>query len=195
MFCNLVGYFEDRDVFPIEVAEVAEVLIQLGCQDEFHFSPEKMDTGKLRGAFYQYKSHAVPYGEPILHTIIVYAEGVDVPWQRVICCKELIHVCDSAAARTNSPEEVAELMDKLLGLVSNEDYGLADFMASVDRLALYQALVVLFPLKMRTTALQAIAASKATEEQIAQWASLPLPLVKLVLSEEWPEVCEVLTSV
>lgn len=194
MFKKLLQRFANRTTFPIEVGEVADALVALGCQDKFIFSPEEMDTGRLRGTFYQYTWRPRPYAEPELHTIIVYSSTDSLVWQRVISCKELIHVCDVPAAKTSTLEEISALIEKLLGPVSTEDYGLADVMASVDRLALYQALAVLFPLSLREVALASMRASPetCTAEVIAEWAKLPVGLARLVLSDQWPEIAAIL---
>lgn len=188
MFQKLLKNFRDRVTLPIEVGELTAFLIQQGCQDSIILHPEEMDPLELRGAYVQYTTHPGVYAAPELVTLIIYPANAPVSDQRVICGKEVIHLCDGKTARTNSPEEVEALVEKLLGPLSTEDYGLADIMASVDRIALYQALALLFPIAARQVAIAAIAAGKVSIDQVAEWADLPLPLVRLVLSPEWEEV-------
>lgn len=195
MFKKLLAGFEARTTLPVEIPELADALVNLGCQDVFIFSPQDTDPGKVRGVFYQYTTHSNAYAQPTLNTLVVFSKNVAPDWQRVICAKELIHVCDSAAAKTNTASEVDALVEKLLGPVSSEDYGLADFMASVDRLALYQALGLLFPMAAREVARAAIASQAATAKEIAEWVKLPGALVALVLSDEWPEVYKALSDI
>jgi hypothetical protein len=66
-------------------------------------------------------------------------------WQRLVCAKELIHVMDGNAEKTNTSDELQGLIDKIIGPLSTEDFGLADLMAAKDKLAIYQALGVIFP--------------------------------------------------
>lgn len=195
MFKKLLAAIEGRDDQPIEIEGIAAELVNLGCQDEFIFSPQNTDPGVLRGIYYQYIKHNQAYGQPILVTLIVYSQNVSLEWQRMISCKELIHVCDSAAAKTDTRAEVDSLLEKLLGPLSTEDYGLADFQTSVDRLALYQALGLLFPLGARAQALKQIKDGNATVDEIVTWAVVPKPLILMALTDEWPGVFEALADI
>ncbi len=184
---NLAKNFETRVKLPIEIFEVRDAVVRLGIQDSIIFSGEDMDPANCRGAFYQYTQRAVVYGEPELVSLIVYSQHLTIPWQRMVCCKEIMHVLDKQEGKTNKKEEVVALAEKLLGPLSSEDYGLADFMAATDRLALYQGLAVLFPLAARTQALDKVKKTKTVAE-IAEWASVPEPLVNFVLDPAWPKL-------
>lgn len=188
MFAKLLSAYHTRVNLPVDVQQVARYLIDTcGCQDSIVFHPEEMEIGALRGMYLQYTTRPGVYAAPELNTLIIYPSNEPIEWQRMICAKELIHVCDGKSARTNTAQEVDDLVDKLLGPLSTDDYGLADLMASVDRIALYQALAIMFPWGAREVALKQIAAG-TSEEKIAEWAELPLGLVKLVLSEAWVEL-------
>lgn len=187
---HIADAFDGVTDLPIEIPEVQDVVQRLGIQDEIVCVPANSDPFKCRGVFYQFTKRDGVYGEPVLVTLIVYSENLDIRWQRVICTKEIIHVTDRQAEKTHTPEEVTGLVDKLLGPLSTEDYGLADLQAAIDKLAMYQALIILFPDSARDEARQQIAAGNRTVEQVAEWASLPLPLVKFALDDDWPEVKE-----
>lgn len=188
MLAKLLSRFEGRIEAPVEVTEVADGLISLGVQDRIIFSPEDMDPGKVRGAYYQYTTHGVMYGDPDLVSLIVYSQNLDLPWQRLVCCKELIHICDAAIEKTHEPDQVSELLDRLLGPLSTEDYGLADLAASVDKLAIYKALAFLFPAEARKVALSMLASGERRVEDVARWVDLPESLVEFVLDEGWPDI-------
>ena len=115
MLRRLVERFQDRTELPIEIEEIRDVLIELGVQDKIIFSPEQLDTGILTGAYYQWCEHAAAYGEPILTTLIVFPANEDLAWQRAICAKELVHVCDKQIVKTQTPEMVEELAQKVVG--------------------------------------------------------------------------------
>jgi hypothetical protein len=185
---KLIDAFSNRTELPVEIPEVRDEIVRMGFQDEVVFVHQPMDPGKLRGIYYQYTKHSAPYSEPILCTLIIYSSLLSMEWQRLVCGKEIIHVMDRQAGKTHTPGEVTGLVDKLLGPLSTEDFGLADFMAAVDKLALYQALAILFPDAARVQALDEMSAGATTIEDIAAWASLPLPLVKTVMSAQWPDM-------
>jgi hypothetical protein len=185
---NVIKHFDSVRELPIEIPEIRDVVLTMGFQDSIVFVPcQKMDPAKLRGAFYQYTTHPGVYASPQFRTLIVYSAKLAKDWQRLVCAKELIHVLDGKAEKTKTEDELQGLIDKLIGPLSTEDFGLADIMAAKDKLALYQALAVLFPDAARTDALAQIKAGK-TVEDISEQASIPPRFVQLVLKEEWPSL-------
>jgi hypothetical protein len=192
---GLVNHFSDIAEVPIEIPDVRDVIINvLHVQDEITFCKEEMNPDELRGAYYQFTRHNGPYADPVLCSIIVYCNNMSVEWQRVICCKELVHVLDKTIEKTNTREAIEGLVTRLLGPLSTEDFGIMDIMASKDRLAIYVALGVLFPKAARVSAKAAIASSMESIETIAEKAVLPQSLIRLALTEEWDGLLEELTS-
>jgi hypothetical protein len=185
---RVLKHFESVQELPIEIPEIRDVILAMGFQDSIVFVPcQKMDPAKLRGAFYQYTTHPGIYAAPEFRTLIVYSAKLAKDWQRLVCAKELIHVLDGKAEKTKTEDELQGLIDKLIGPLTTEDFGLADIMAAKDKLAIYQALAVLFPDAARTDALTQKKAGKSTED-IADQASIPPRFVELVLREEWPSL-------
>lgn len=184
---QLARHFEARKELPIEIFEVRDAIIQLNIQDNIILSAEDMDPANCRGAFYQYTQQKAVYGEPEFISLIVYSQHLTIPWQRMVCCKEMVHILDKQEGKTNKREEVIALADKLLGPLSSEDYGMADFMATTDKLALYQGLAILFPLAARSHAISKLKTGKTIPE-IADWASVPEPLIAFALEPSWPEL-------
>ncbi|MGA1801109.1 hypothetical protein [Rhizobium sp. HT1-10] len=179
---------------PVEIEELASELVLAGFQDSIIFHPEDVDPATVQGVFYQYTTHSGVYSAPEFVTLIVFSQHLDMAWQRLVCGKELIHVCDTAAEQTNTEDELEALLDKVLGPLSTEDFGIADLMAAKDKLAIYQALAILFPLRAREEARAHLNAGSRTVEQVALWAALPVPLVNLVVSDDWPSFYEFLVD-
>lgn len=192
---NLIQRFSGVAELPVEIPEIRAAIVALDFQDEITFIPEPIDPGKLRGVFYQFTKRDGVYGEPKLCTLIVYSGLLSTDWQRVVCGKELIHIMDGRVAHTRTADEVSDLIIKILGPLSSEDFGLADFVAAKDKLALYQILPVLFPEAARKAAAEKLAAHEKTIEDIAAWACLPLQLTRLVMGDDWPaiekEICSI----
>ena len=187
---KLIQRFSGVAELPVEIPEIRDAVVDLGFQDHIIFHPEPIDPTQLRGIFYQYTLRdPPPYGDPRLCTLIVYSGVLPIDWQRVVCGKELVHVMDARVAHTKTSDEINDLIIKILGPLSTEDFGLADFVAAKDKLALYQILPVLFP-----DAARKVAAAKLTSgekiENIATWACLPLLLTRMVMTEEWPAIEE-----
>lgn len=198
-FEKLVRALEKRSDLPMEVTDIRAEIQKLGIQDEIIFHPADIDPEKLWGLMYQFKGteetqkftrQAGVYGEPIRCALIVYNKRLPTEWQRVVCAKEAIHLLDPQVERTASAEELVALVDKLLGPMATGDFGFADFVAAKDKLALYQALMLLVPNAARTEALEALAKGTRTIDQIHQWTAVPRILLDVVLAEKWPELAK-----
>jgi hypothetical protein len=190
----LVNHFAEFHEVPIEVSpDVRNVMVDvLRVQDEIIFCKEDMSPDELRGAYYQYTKRDGVYGEPKFCSVIVYCSSMSLDWQRMICCKELVHVLDKKIEKTDTKEE--GLATRLLGPLSTEDFGIVDIMASKDRWALYVALGVLFPKAARDNAKAAIASGAESIETVAEKAVLPRTLIGLALRDEWDGILEEVTS-
>lgn len=188
MLKKLVEHFAAVTILPIEIDEIANKIKEMGCQDEIHLFPVDCDPTVIRGVYTQFRYHAAIYSEPTWVTHIAYCQNVPLEWQRVICAKELVHIFDSNATRTDTEDDVNGLLDKLVGPLSSEDYGFTDLMAAKDRIALYQCLPLLLPSASLEIARNEVRAGQKSEQDIAEWASMPVRLVSLMLSEEWEQL-------
>ena len=195
MLKELVKTFENEHELPIEIDQLRSAVIELGVQDSIVFASEEMDTGTLRGVFYQYTTHAAVYAEPQLVTLIVYPSNEDICWQRLICAKEIVHVCDNQIVKTDTPEEVIELANKIIGPFEGTTSNITDLMAATDKLAQYQALNLLFPKAAREIAKQRISDGSHSTADIATWAQIPEESVILLLSEEWDMMSEFIIAI
>ena len=185
---KLLQRFENRIDLPIEIDE-------MGIQDKIVFSDENLDTGVLRGVFYQWREHGGVYGEPISTTLILYPKAESLPWQRLICAKELVHVCDKQIIKTQTPEMIEKLAEKIIGGFQDHFEGPADLMATMDKLAQYQGLNFLFPLAARKLAREKIAAEEQTIEQIADWAAIPIEQAQYSIPEAWDTLSELILRI
>jgi hypothetical protein len=186
---RLAQIFENERSMPIELPELAAAVVNvLLVQDEIVFSPQDMDPELCKGAYNQYTHHTAPYSPPVWVSLIVYSNRVDIPWQRMVCCKELMHVLDKQEYKTRTPEEVEGLSEKLLGKSAVDSFGLADFQAAEDRFALYRALAVIFPPAAREDAISSIKSGEKTVSEIAAQVSIPKPLLEFALRDNWPQI-------
>ena len=194
MLKELIERFEQRTELPIEVEEIASAIVELNLQDHLFFFDVSADPSKIRGAFYQFRYRPGVYADPLLISLIPYNSNDSLDWQRVICCKEMMHIFDSDLERTDTKEEVPEFLDKLLGPLSTDDFGLADFMAAKDKIAVYQCLPLLLPRAALQAGRQAVSAGHLTAEEIAEKAVMPVNLVRLMLEEEWDRLNGILVG-
>lgn len=191
---KLIAKFSTRTELPIEIPEVREEIIAMGIQDKIVFCPDaEMDKTKLKGAYMQFRVRPTMYGEYEDWSLIVFCANEGIPWQRMICAKEMIHILDDEAERTSTLDQLDGLLNRLLGSVSTEEFNIFDIMAAKDRLALYQAIPLLFPMAARDNAIQAVKSGRKTLHEIADDACLPVELVSLALTDNWPGLVKDLT--
>jgi hypothetical protein len=193
MLQKLIKRFSNVEQVPIEIEEIVNALIDFGIQDEIRLFPDDdMDTAALLGTYYQYTRRDTIYGDPILCSLIVYGGKLSSDWQRMICCKELVHILDHGSEKVVTAEALDGLTNRLLGLLSTEDVSIVDLMAAKDRLALYQAIPLLFPEAARVAALAAISRGEKTVKDVSEQVCLPESLVTLALTDGWPDIVRAL---
>lgn len=185
---NLIDYFSQVTQLPVEVDEIVKRIRETSHQDEVHLFEADTDPTKIRGVFGQFTYHNHVYGDPVFVTHVVYSKNVPLEWQRVIATKELVHIFDSDPTKTDTDQEVSDLLDKLVGPLSSDDYGFADLQAAKDRIALYQSLPLLLPKAALDIARDAFKNELKTPNDIAEWACMPVELVGLMLRDDWVEL-------
>ena len=190
MLHDLIHRFAAVIDLPVEVDEVVECITDMGVQDEIYLFPADMDIELIRGAHRRFTYHKTPYGDPQFVTHAVYPENVDVEKQRVIAVKELVHIFDDTLASTGTDDEVCQLLDKLTGPHSGDDFDLAHFQATKDGLAFFHALQLLLPEAALENASKATKNGTMAHDDIAKRACLPVGCITLMLSDRWDELKE-----
>lgn len=143
-FSKLVAHFRDKEDFPIQIDEIVSWLTSNGFQDEISFYPVEMDSKTLRGVMTQYTRRDGVYGEPKLITDILYPKSANACWERMICCKELMHLFDTPLEKTKTSEQIDKLTSSLTspaGKDSSPDY-------FAEGIAIYRALLLLAPIEI-----------------------------------------------
>lgn len=189
MFTRLVEELNGTETLPVEIPTIRDALVRMGIQDRIVFcSDGEMDPLVLRGLYCQFTRRPTLYGDPERVSLIIYCAKLSANWQRMICCKEMVHILDADMEKTATDEAVVGLLNRLLGPLSTEDFNVFDIMATKDRLALYQSIPILFPMAARERALWDIEHQKKTPQEIADEACLPDWVTPIVLSPQWPEL-------
>ena len=188
MIKNIIEATSNISDMPIEVSEISEIIVANGYQDSIIMRAVDAEPGKLRGVCHQYTTSPGVYALPNLVSLIVYNQNLSLEWQRVTCCKELVHVCEKGVDKTSTQEAVTGLIDRIVGNYSRDDYSIIDYMALMDRLGLYVAVGLLFPSAAREQAANAVSSDSRSIPEIAEWVCLPEALVALALRPEWPDL-------
>lgn len=188
MVAHIIEAVSQTTKMPVEVSDVAGIMVQNGIQDEIEFYGVERDPAVFLGTFRRYCRHDVPYGEPQFVSQVIYNSNLPLAWQRVVACKELVHVFDPESEWTRAPDQVTALMESLLDSPEELSDAAILGMALTDRFAIFPATGALFPDAARTEALQAIESSSVTIDDVARWVDLPRNLVQAVLTENWPRI-------
>lgn len=191
---KLIAEFSERVVVPVELDDVVASLVKRGVRDEIYYWKVDSDTDVLRGEITYWK---YPDGEGgHKHCAdIDYAKSLPIDWQRLVICKELLHILDPVESRVAAPDEVRELIQKIR-LPPEDQEPLRDGMKVLsDRVGIYQALAVLFPWKTRELLGPPLADGKITIQDISLMLSVPLRYVAVVMSTLWPPAYDTLLNI
>ncbi len=191
---NLIEFFSTFTVIPIDPDDVKAQIIEYGVKDEIYFVGVTLDERILRGSLIHYYKTPGVYSEPIICADIYYDRNQQRRWRRVICCKELLHILDHSVSRTATRESCEKLIDDFVAIVNDGASAYSDekLHAWTDTLTLYYAVSVLFPAEVRDEIHPLFADGKLSISEIADKADLPEELVRLVMSDGWPGLYDVI---
>lgn len=185
---DLIRHFADREQLPVDVNDVLAALKEHGVEDNIEFVGVDLDPDILQGLIKVFHVRHTVYGEPERYANIYYHRGHSIDWQRLICCKELIHLLDPEHAHTKTAEEIAVLAEKI-GLPPEMQDPLADgIAANLDRMAEFRAAAVLIPWAARELLMQPYKEGRITAADIARLADVPRKYVGFVMHDMWGAV-------
>lgn len=186
---DLIKVFSTCENLPIDVNDVLRELKAGGCEDDIEFIGVDFDTEILQGKIKVFHLRDGLYGAETRRCVnIYYHRGHDPNWQRLIACKELLHVLDPDWALTNTIGDIERLAEKI-GLPPEMQDPQGDGLdANVDRLAEWRAAALLLPLAARDLLMPAYKEGKISLAQIAILADIPRKYVAFVMMDTWPSV-------
>jgi hypothetical protein len=191
---KIIKSFSIHENLPVEVVDVRDAIKEFAAQDEIRILKEDADPSVLHGVFYQYREPTGVYTEPRNVSLVVYNSNLPFEWQRVVCCKELLHVLDGPADKTTKTDQIDNLIEKLLGPLSTTEFSEVDLMAKRDEIALYQAFAILAPEEAMAQARPHVEDGRLSVSAVAQWAKLPENVTALVMRPTWPKIVEELLN-
>lgn len=144
---KVLDAFSDRCSGPIEITEIASAVERTGITNYIQFVPVDMNPNVLYGIYHEFESHEIPmpYSDQRVISRILYSQHLSSEWQRLVCCKELVHIFDNEAIRTRTPTQVVGLIKNLVDREPGDVGTQAKLMAIHDELAVFQAIGLLCP--------------------------------------------------
>ena len=181
---KLLKSFAARHFAPVEVSEVLKEVRALGVQDEIKFFRDvDLDSGVLHGFLHRTKKDEE--GSVSYRSVITYGK-MGHERERLISCKELVHILDPKAHRVGTKEQVAHLVSKIVLPLELQDPFSDGEKVWNDRVAILEALALLFPLQARENLYAKYMAHQLTIPQIAERMELPPEYVATVMNGNWP---------
>lgn len=195
---SLIKEFDGRKIVPVELDDVQAALAARGVKDEVYWFPVDIDAEVLRGQLVLWEVSA-DYEYPTDHTgaetrrvaAIYYADSMADDWQRLVGCKELLHIMDPEGARAALPEVVLKLTEKIILSPEFQDVVNDGYVTNTDRSAILQAVAVLFPIRARE---MFKADGTLSNSEIASLVDIPLRYVALVMSDSWLHIHKILVA-
>jgi hypothetical protein len=182
----LTKFFETFQNVPFEIEDVRDQCVEsLGIQDEIILHKENMDPDFLLGILVRYTKRIAPYKEPKRCALIIFNGNIPIEYQRLACCKELVHLFDVPPLVTNTRDSIITLIGHLTGGLNITTPEPGDWQAIKDKLALYQALAILFPHEAREDLMPFYANGTISDAWIAEYFCIPEEYVEFLMSDKW----------
>jgi hypothetical protein len=191
---KLIQKFSTREALPVPIDDVIAEIVARGIKDEIYpFWDVNLDMTILRGYITHYEYPANANGQVRRVAQITYAK-MGHEWERLVCCKELLHVLDPERYRVSSAEAIIELVEKIAlpaDLVDSKTDGLP---VLSDRVAMTEAAAVLFPLAAKNIIAPHYSDGTISLAEIADAAEIPVRYAALVMSDGWEKLHDLLVK-
>lgn len=190
---DLIKAFEGETKLPVDVNDVLAVLRGNGHDDDIEFIGVDLDPDILQGGIRIFHVRDGVYSDPRRCVNIYYNRNSSKDWQRIVCCKELLHIMDPAAANSGTPEAIEKLA-KEIGLPPEmQDPVTEGLGTNLDRLAEWRAVAILFPMTARNV-LRPFCPSSLKLPDIARQADIPSRYAGLAMHDIWDQVYPILCT-
>lgn len=194
---KLIDFFSTFQFLPVEISTVSEQIVEsYQIADKIIFIPVDVDPAHLKGLHYRYFERS-PDGTITRTVKVVFSDRLSIDHQRVVCCKELIHIMDAHFQQTNDPAALNALVEILTDKQKRKGTAssIADIAATKDQLALYQAIAVLTPEEIREDLVLRFSRGEIDIHWIAQILAIPPEYVSIIVAPEWTQIWKFLQKV
>lgn len=110
---DLIYFFSTFSILPVEIEDIRDHLVEHGISHRIRLLPFDCDPKHLIGMFAHY-GYKTPYGDEVIYCDISYCSRLPIEWQRLVCCKEMVHILDEPTLRTKSKEDLKHLIKRLV---------------------------------------------------------------------------------
>jgi hypothetical protein len=193
---ELIRMFSASESVPIDIeSEVLAAIRAAGVVDEIYLWSVDIDDSRLRGFVAHWEVWDYEKYEITRQVVDIYVSNhLEPDWIRLVTCKELLHVLDPEYCRVATEEDVQKLVSKIALPAELQDPIKDGLGANTDRIAIYEALAVLFPMAVRDLLLESYKAGKISRAEIAKLVDLPVRYIGMVMTDEWATIHEILVA-
>lgn len=190
---DLIKAFSDQETLPVDVNEVLKCLQKNGHDDDIEFIGADLDPTILQGAIKVFHVRDGLYAAEARRFVnVYYHRGHSVDWQRMICCKEIIHMLDPPYAFTKDPAEIDRLAEKIGLPPEMQDPAADGLAANIDRLAEFRAAALLLPMAARNLLMEPYKDGRLKLADIARMADIPNRYAGFMMSDVWDKIYDML---
>ncbi|BAB49065.1 hypothetical protein [Mesorhizobium japonicum] len=186
---KLIQAFSKRTEVPIDIIDdVIPAVRKLGFDGEIYWFYADVDPTVLRGSVVHWSYPTSPGGPEINVAEITVAKALPDDWRRFVACKELIHLLDPVGSQVKSEADFAKLIERLSLPTEMQDFKEDGMKVLTDRIAITQALAVLFPLAARDELYGPFKEGKIPLADVARIVDIPTRYVALAMTEFYPPI-------
>jgi len=147
---------------------------------EVNFFPVELDSDVSLGHIKYERDRSSAYGAEFTVANIRYDNTLNRCWRRYVCCKELMHVFDTAAQRVDSREKFLKLMSEFATLPLSGDISPMLFS---ELQAEWMAVLVLCPARLREKYRAAWQAKELSDYDVALALKVPEAIINGLMSD------------
>jgi hypothetical protein len=192
----LIKTFSTWPAAPVDIEEhVLPEFLKLGVKDEVYFwSDAKLDARIVRGGITHWEYPLSEQGPIVRVADITYSDKQPHEWQRLVCCKELLHLLDPENTRVAKDHDIEKLIEKIILPADLQDPFSDGIHALTDRVAITYAAAILFPLSARAKFIPRYNDGTLSLQTIAEALEIPVRHTALVLNDAWVTIHDMLVG-
>lgn len=188
---DVIEHFSCYTILPIQINDVREFIRDKGIVDQICFHKMDSDPEVLRGLLYQTRD-TPPYfhGERVM-AHVAYSGNMSIEYQRLVACKELLHILDNGNYTAATLQGVSSLITEIsLPREAQQDWAQLQRATASDHLGVLNALAVLFPRDAISEIRPAYDRGDIGIEEIMTLTQVPEPYVVFAMTDEWMALVE-----
>lgn len=184
---KLIREFDSIETLPVDVDQVVDYLRREQIKDEINFVGVDINVEILRGKINHYVIPGIGYGEPTFCADIFFDRRQPDEWQRLVCCKELLHLLDSEGTKCATAPQIEHQISRMILPNEFQDIVADGVTVITDKIATYFAVAVLFPFAARQILMEPYRSGKLTLADVARMADIPERYALYVMHENWAQ--------